>query len=184
MSLRKWSVWLSRIGAILAMGFFAIACAFAGDQQPVPDAVARGAELFATEWLPREAKGSLGDGLGPVYNETSCVACHHQGGPGGAGPTSTNVEILSAAALTRGQNTAEFHPGFKTSRSVVLHRFGVDPTYKAWRLRLLGNDDIADMAESVETEIKQVQELVEPVISGFNAARTQCYEKRAVTFAA
>jgi CxxC motif-containing protein (DUF1111 family) len=168
-SFRKSSVWVPRVGALLVVATSAITFALAGDQQPAQDVVARGAELFATEWLPRQrdAKGGLGDGLGPVYNETSCVACHHQGGPGGAGPTSTNVEILSALALTRGQNPAEFHPGFKTSRSVVLHRFGVDPTYKAWRLRLLGNEKIADMAESVETEIKQVQELVEPVVSRF-----------------
>jgi hypothetical protein len=63
---------------------------------------------------------------------------------------------------TKGQTEAEFHPGFRTSRSVVLHRFGVDPMYKAWRLRLLGNEHLADMVESVETEIKQVQQLVEP----------------------
>jgi CxxC motif-containing protein (DUF1111 family) len=169
MSFRKSSVWISRVAVLFVVASSAIAFAFAGDQQPAQDVVARGAELFATEWLPRQrdAKGGLGDGLGPVYNETSCVACHHQGGLGGAGPTSTNVEILSALALTRGKNAAEFHPGFKTSRSVVLHRFGVDPTYKAWRLRLLGNEKIADMAESVETEIKQVQELVEPDVSRF-----------------
>jgi CxxC motif-containing protein (DUF1111 family) len=173
MSFRKSSVWVSRIGALFIVATSAITLALAGDQQPAHESVARGAELFATEWLPRQrdAKGGRGDGLGPVYNETSCVACHHQGGPGGAGPTSTNVEILSAAGLTTGQTAAEFHPGFKTSRSVVLHRFGVDPTYRAWRLKLLGNEEIADMAESVETEIKQVQELIEPVAFRFNMRR-------------
>ena len=107
-----------------------------------------------------------GDGLGPVYNETSCVACHHQGGPGGAGPTSMNIEILSAGSRRKGQSAAEFHPGFRTSRSVVLHRYGAHPVYKAWRLRLLGNDQLADMVESVETEIQQVQKLmIEPISS-------------------
>ncbi len=66
---------------------------------------------------------------------------------------------------TKGQTAAEFHPGFKTARSVVLHRYGVDPMYKAWRLRLLGDEKTADMAESVDTEIQQVQQLVEPVSS-------------------
>jgi CxxC motif-containing protein (DUF1111 family) len=33
-----------------------------------------------------------------------------------------------------GRTADEFHPGFRTSRSVVLHRFGVDPVYKAWRV--------------------------------------------------
>ena len=39
----------------------------------------------------------------------------------------------------------------------MLHRFGVHPVYKEWRLKLLGQERIASMAESVETEIKQVQ---------------------------
>jgi CxxC motif-containing protein (DUF1111 family) len=170
---RVWPKLFSRIGAVIAVGVFAIGFAWAVDERPSHDVLESGADLFAREWLPRDANGAAGDGLGPVYNETSCVACHHQGGPGGAGPTSTNVEILSAGARTRtkGQTEAEFHPGFRTSRSVVLHRFGVDPMYKAWRLRLMGNDDIADMVESVETEIKQVQELVQPGSSRFAIPR-------------
>jgi CxxC motif-containing protein (DUF1111 family) len=127
-----------------------------------PDLAAKGADLFAREWLPEDSKGPGGDGLGPVYNETSCVACHHQGGPGGAGPTSANVEILSVGTGRPGRTVADSHPGFRTSRSVVVHRFGVDPMYKAWRLRLLGNDRLADMVESVETEIQQVQQLIGP----------------------
>jgi CxxC motif-containing protein (DUF1111 family) len=64
-----------------------------------------------------------------------------------------NVEILSAGRAATGS-----HPGFRTSRSVVLHRFGVDPMYKGWRLKLLGNEQLADMVESVDTEIQQVQQ--------------------------
>jgi CxxC motif-containing protein (DUF1111 family) len=166
-SFNQWPIALSRIGAVIAVGVFAIGFAWAGDDQPSHDALARGADLFAREWLPDDSKGARGDGLGPLYNETSCVACHHQGGPGGAGPTSTNVEILSAGgrASSKGRTAAEFHPGFRTSPSVVLHRFGSDPMYKAWRLRLLGNEHLADMVESVDTEIQQVQQLVDPIIS-------------------
>jgi len=170
-SFRQWPVSLSRIGAVIAVGVFAIGFARAVDDQPSHDVLVRGADLFAREWLPDDSKGAGGDGLGPVYNETSCVACHHQGGPGGAGPTSTNVEILSAGARSNGRTAGEFHPGFRTSQSVVLHRFGVDPMYKAWRLRLLGNERIADMVESVDTEIQQVQQLIEPVSSRFTSRR-------------
>jgi CxxC motif-containing protein (DUF1111 family) len=144
----------SRIGAIIAWAVLAIGFARAGEDRPSRDDLMKGADLFAKEWLPEDSKGPGGDGLGPVYNETSCVACHHQGGPGGAGPTSTNVEILSAG----GRTVTEAHPGFRTSRSVVLHRFGVDPMYKGWRLKLLGDEQLADMAESVDTEIQQVQQ--------------------------
>ena len=85
--------------AITGLGVVVIAFASAGEDPPKEDVLKRGAELFAREWLPGDGRGSGGDGLGPVYNETSCVACHHQGGPGGAGPTSTNVEILSARSF-------------------------------------------------------------------------------------
>ena len=30
--------------------------------------------------------GHGGDGLGPVYNDSSCVACHNSGGNGGQDP--------------------------------------------------------------------------------------------------
>jgi len=163
-----WNVCLSGLGGIIAWGVVAVTFARAADDQPADDVLMRGAGLFAREWLPVDPKGSGGDGLGPVYNETSCIACHHQGGPGGAGPTSTNVEILTARARAgRSNAAAELHPGLRTSRSVVLHRFGVDPEYKRWRLRLLGNDHLADMVESVDTEIQQVQQLIDPVSGGF-----------------
>ncbi|HEY3965193.1 MAG TPA: di-heme oxidoredictase family protein, partial [Planctomycetaceae bacterium] len=42
-----------------------------------------------------------GDGLGPVFNDTSCVACHNQGGTGGGGPASKNVDIISAVPSER-----------------------------------------------------------------------------------
>ena len=142
-----------------------------GNDGPSRDVLARGAELFAREWLPDDAKGPGGDGLGPVYNETSCIACHFQGGPGGAGPTGMNVEILSTAGRgasgrdaggrgAGGNDEAELHPGLRASPSVVLHRFGVDPMYKGWRLKLLGDEHLAEMVESVDTEIQQVQQLI------------------------
>ena len=62
-------------------------------------AVARlGEELFNREWVAGDARTQGGDGLGPVYNETSCVACHNLGGAGGAGPSNKNIVILSAIA--------------------------------------------------------------------------------------
>ena len=45
-----------------------------------------GQELFTRQWRPNDPRCHGGDGLGPVYNATSCVACHGQGGAGGAGP--------------------------------------------------------------------------------------------------
>src|SRR5687767_6740594 len=51
---------------------------------------AKGHELFVHEWTPNDSLAK-GDGLGPVFNAASCVACHHQGGAGGAGPGPANV---------------------------------------------------------------------------------------------
>ncbi len=174
------------------------------DSEPSkPDLVAIGYEIFNREWIPGDSRSHGGDGLGPVYNDTSCVACHNSGGSGGAGPVSKNIEILSAsldrprligdshvtnvthvappdaAPAPRGNSAArnadatggptslpalpeetiaqrlrelakekvpapaptssievlaEVHPGFRTSASVVLHKFGTDPNYESWRI--------------------------------------------------
>lgn len=53
-----------------------------------------GEELFLREWLPNDPRSPAGDGLGPVFNDTSCVACHNLGGTGGGGPSAKNVELL------------------------------------------------------------------------------------------
>jgi CxxC motif-containing protein (DUF1111 family) len=56
-----------------------------------PEMVQAGQTLFHHEWKPNDPLANGGDGLGPVYNATSCVACHKQGGPGGAGGLEHNV---------------------------------------------------------------------------------------------
>ena len=38
-----------------------------------------------------------GDGLGPVFNASSCVECHNQGGVGGGGPADNNVTVYGLA---------------------------------------------------------------------------------------
>jgi CxxC motif-containing protein (DUF1111 family) len=56
-----------------------------------PAMVQAGETLFHHEWKQNDPLAAGGDGLGPVYNATSCVACHNQGGPGGAGERKHNV---------------------------------------------------------------------------------------------
>src|SRR5579872_6843496 len=55
-----------------------------------------GEVLFKHDWKPNDALSPGGDGLGPVFNATSCVACHNQGGPGGAGASDKNVDLVTA----------------------------------------------------------------------------------------
>jgi hypothetical protein len=192
--------------------------------------IALGAELFQREWMPGDERSPGGDGLGPVYNDTSCVACHNLGAPGGGGPVNKNIVLLNVSGVlptpvgtttttttvevvtpvappripppserppalepmfafveaenarllkeftgeTKGrpspprppvtptpapveaitrlidppapaatlasltEKLAKVHPGFLTSQSVVLHRFGTNPGYAKWRQDMLG----------------------------------------------
>ncbi len=69
----------------------------AGQTKPTTEELSLGREIFLREWLPNDPRSHGGDGLGPVFNDTSCVACHNMGGAGGGGPASKNVDIVTAA---------------------------------------------------------------------------------------
>jgi RNA polymerase sigma factor (sigma-70 family) len=105
-----------------------------GSQRFVEEERRRGEQLFARQWAPDQRGARGGDGLGPVFNDTSCAACHGQGGPGGAGPESKNVVILTALT-TIPKSYATIHPAFATTNSVVVHRHGTEPEYASWRQR-------------------------------------------------
>lgn len=77
-------------------------------------AKAGGEMLFEHEWTANDPLAH-GDGLGPVFNANSCVACHFQGGVGGGGPNQNNVTAFEVAA-TRSQPEA---------RSGLIHHFAV-----------------------------------------------------------
>ena len=103
--------------------------------------VARGEVLFFKDWVANDPISPRGDGLGPVFNESSCVACHGLGAPGGAGPVNKNVVLLSATASGGGKlpkGLDDIHPGFRSTPSTVLHRYGTDPGYESWRASFLG----------------------------------------------
>ncbi len=134
----------------------------------------RGSELFAHRWVRHDPLSAMGDGLGPVYNERSCTACHNQGGIGGGGPADKNVDVLSVR-LPRitspkhrqefQQNLANLHAGFQTPTGVIpsitLHAHGTRKAYYPKRRALLelavGEED----AEAAETITAQVAALIE-----------------------
>ncbi len=111
-----------------------------------------GRSLFVHQWVADDRLSPGGDGLGPMYNADSCVACHYQGAIGGAGPGDRNVLLLSLAIpktpLTpRGKsaiqsNAGKVHPAFTDgpngAASVILHQFSTEPGYARWRLEILG----------------------------------------------
>ncbi|MDA1018008.1 MAG: hypothetical protein O3A00_26565, partial [Planctomycetota bacterium] len=134
------------------------------DQQ---DETVSGKELFSREWLADDPRSKGGDGLGPVFNESSCVACHNLGGVGGAGSLSKNVELVTALSVNsrrfsnadspnstnplpvgprRSTNPRDelirLHPGFREAQTVVLHRFGTNSGHEQWRANFFGNQSL------------------------------------------
>ena len=118
------------------------------DQQQIE----QGRALFEREWSSR--KPGLGsDGLGPLHNATSCVACHHQGGVGGSGDarfnaTSLGIEKLRLTGLkprlVLGNMLANVHPGFVapdgTMTNVIpLQHFGPTAFLNANRAIMSGS---------------------------------------------
>jgi CxxC motif-containing protein (DUF1111 family) len=71
-----------------------------------PDQLRRGRAIFERVW-DAGGFGATNDGLGPMYNERSCVACHFLGGIGGAGTNNNNVELLTAAVQTDAKEAGE-----------------------------------------------------------------------------
>jgi CxxC motif-containing protein (DUF1111 family) len=59
-----------------------------------PSMAEAGKVLFTHVWTPHDPLCNGGDGLGPVYNADSCVACHRQGGVGGSGGRDNNVTLF------------------------------------------------------------------------------------------
>src|SRR5437899_1883384 len=60
-----------------------------------PQTARMGRDLFEHAWTPGDPLAAAGDGLGPVFNENSCVACHRQGGIGGSGSRENNVTTFT-----------------------------------------------------------------------------------------
>jgi CxxC motif-containing protein (DUF1111 family) len=67
------------------------------------EAQAFGRELFLHNWTEGDPLSVAGNGLGPIYNASSCVACHAQAGVGGAGGA------LHQRVLLRGENVRHKH---------------------------------------------------------------------------
>ena len=153
-----WSIAILSAGQVFFTGRLE-----AGQPRRPDSPVARGRALFLRVWTPDDPRARGGDGLGPVFNERSCVACHNLGGVGGAGSRSKNVDILtitknaptaqgrdvdkarseSASALPPADDIeamAMIHSGFAASQSLVLHRFGTAPNYEAWRQNVMVSD--------------------------------------------
>jgi len=79
----------------------------------------QGETLFKHDWQPNDPLSS-GAGIGPVFNDHSCVACHNQGGPGGGGGLEDNVTAFAILPLREGDQL----------REGVVHAQATDPRYR------------------------------------------------------
>lgn len=143
--------WLT---ALLSLSPVLFVLPVAADEPAVDDEGVSGRELFVREWIAGDPRSHGGDGLGPVFNGSSCAACHNQGGIGGAGGFDENVHLLSvtfANVPTKGRPGAaeiqkrrersreelarNLHPDFAKQDTIVVHRFGGE-LHEAWRRQL------------------------------------------------
>ena len=74
--------WIVLLTVIAPLGYRTTRWVLRYDSRPKTDAVASeaGRDLFLHEWTPGDKLASQGDGLGPVFNASSCVTCHAQSG--------------------------------------------------------------------------------------------------------
>src|SRR5438874_4865676 len=77
-----------------------------------------GRDLFVRRWTAKDPQAH-GDGLGPVFNADSCVACHFQGGVGGGGDVAHNVVAYEVRPTIRDK---KMHKG-------LVHAFAVNKEY-------------------------------------------------------
>ena len=144
------------------------------------DALAAGKELFTREWLHGDKRSFAGDGLGPVFNARSCVACHHQGDIGGAGTRDTNATLVSVfvtdaradrviTGILVGSDSdrakklkqpdrgkmAAIHPALRTESSFPLHRFGSETAFLKWKTQILSGDRVSNDASGTATDLEK-----------------------------
>jgi CxxC motif-containing protein (DUF1111 family) len=113
---------LLAVALVLPVGVSTVGWLFTSES-PVDAAMAEtGKDLFEHEWKPHDPLASAGDGLGPVFNASSCVACHRQGGAGGGGPNEHNVITFTVRKpVRRRQRTENALPPREKVRQGVLH---------------------------------------------------------------
>lgn len=127
---------------VFSLSSFSLRPVWGGDlpgKPAIPSPTVRGQELFEREWKPGDPRAAEGDGLGPMFNDISCKACHSQGGLGGAGAIDKNVVLIMVqfdpTGISTPQEIANFprlHPDLRGASPAMLHKNGTSPAYAAW----------------------------------------------------
>jgi len=147
-----------KLFSVCELILFAVIAAFClttTAQAASPENVVVGRQLFERDWTPRNPQLG-GDGLGPLFNGQSCVACHHQGGVGGGGDSRFNALTIGIESMkiTGGlvdndvvaRMVSTFHPGFVSNRgrvinTLALSHHGGSPMFQSARAEMLSQID-------------------------------------------
>jgi CxxC motif-containing protein (DUF1111 family) len=105
---------LASLAAILPVGIRVVTMHRDRPKPVDPVMAAAGEVLFNHEWVKNDPLCPEGDGLGPVFNAESCVACHSQARPGGGGEVGFNVTTFAVRS----------GPNFENVREGVVHKNG------------------------------------------------------------
>jgi CxxC motif-containing protein (DUF1111 family) len=138
-----------RLSANLSLAFAGLF--FVTSVGAVSPGVELGKQLFERNWTA--GNPSIGsDGLGPLFNARSCVACHHQGGVGGGGDSRFNAKTIGIETMSIvggrvtddvvAQMVSTFHPGFvqqggRSSSTLPLAHFGGSPAFEEARASIM-----------------------------------------------
>ncbi|MEM9587553.1 MAG: di-heme oxidoredictase family protein [Planctomycetota bacterium] len=163
--------WIPLVGLALTV--------FLGTAHAVsPDAIHQGRELFEKEWPSRSP--SLGsDGLGPLFNARSCVACHNQGGVGGGGGTEFNAKSIgiekiriSGGPITKAviaNCVSKFHPGFilpsgDVINALAISHHGGSQAYVNQRMSMLAKSGALFDVEGGPVDASEVRQALNQTI--------------------
>lgn len=121
-----------------------------------------------------------GDGLGPVFNHTSCVACHRAGGVGGAGDLRFNARTFSISEIrfrpyandrSLAQALTIVAPGFvsadgKIANTAPMHRRGGSTEFDQLRQQTMAifNPDWLD-DESINSDAIHAEASPQQIVS-------------------
>ena len=103
--IRCWSssfVRYSTLGLCLGVIWLAETAVVAHYSRPSNSQLAQGRQLFEHKWTENDSLAGGGDGLGPVFNASSCVECHFQGSIGGGGTKQVQCSDIRDSADQKG----------------------------------------------------------------------------------
>jgi CxxC motif-containing protein (DUF1111 family) len=147
--------------------------------EPVdPEMAVAGETLFKRDWKAKDSMCPEGDGLGPVFNATSCVACHNQGGVGGGGEVKHNVTtftvklpgqkpregVIHAGSTGQVETLKDIHPDLAAITRPTLEQLVLTPGQEGHHIRLPAGVTVSQRNTPAVFGSKLIDDIPERVI--------------------